>query len=174
MSPKASVINYSAATPLCEAFSEMTIVIFFKAKRAVEQYIMNENIQESSYPSKTDSRFARFADKGGITDGELKEAVDLLEAGLPRQLVGVADLGGDVYKVRIARTGEGKSGGYRVIVFFKSEERTFFVYGFAKSKRGNINEGELKDYKKRAKIALSLTDGQIKDKLRKRAWIEVQ
>ena len=36
------------------------------------------------------------------------EAVDLLEAG--RQLVGVAvDLGGGVYKLRLARTGEGKS-----------------------------------------------------------------
>jgi hypothetical protein len=119
------------------------------------------------------SWFTRFADKEGITDGELKEAVKLLEAGLPRQLVGGADLGGDVYKMRLARPGEGKSGGYRVIVFYRTEERTFFVYGFAKSKRGNIDQGELRNYKKKAKIALSLTDRQIKNKLKKRAWIEV-
>ena len=49
-----------------------------------------------------------------------------------------ADLGGGVYKVRVARSGEGKAVGYRVIVFFKSEERTFFVYGFAKSDRGSL------------------------------------
>ena len=119
------------------------------------------------------SWFARFADKEGITNGELVEAVNLLEAG--RQLVGAADadLGGDVYKMRLARPSEGKSGGYRVIVFFKSEKRTFFVYAFAKAKRGNIDKGELRNYKKKAKIAMSLTDEQIKDKLRKRAWIEV-
>ena len=50
--------------------------------------------------------FTRFASKDGITDDELKEAVDQLEAGQ-----GDADLGGGVYKIRIARPGEGKSGG---------------------------------------------------------------
>ena len=114
------------------------------------------------------SWFARFADKEGITDGELKEAVDLLEAGLAD-----ADLGGGVYKMRLARPGEGKSSGYRVIVFFKSEKRTFFVYAFAKAKRGNIDKGELRNYKKKAKISLSLIDEEIRDKLRKRTWIEV-
>ena len=116
--------------------------------------------------------FARFADKEGITDDDLKEATNLLETG--RQLVGAAvDLGGGVFKVRLARPGEGKSGGYRVIVFFRSEQRTFFVYGFAKSKRRNIGRGELMNYKKRAKIAFKLTDEEIRGHLRKRTWIEV-
>ena len=92
---------------------------FIRQKRTFVRYSIRENIQEPSYPSKTDSRFARFADKEGITDGELKEAVNLLEA---RQSI---DLGGGVYKMRLARPGEGKSGGYRVIVFFRSEERVF-------------------------------------------------
>jgi hypothetical protein len=74
--------------------------------------------------------FTRFADKEGITDGELKTMVNQLETGQAD-----ADLGGGVYKVRVARSGEGKSGGYRVIVFFKSKERLFYVYGFAKSTR---------------------------------------
>jgi hypothetical protein len=113
------------------------------------------------------SWFARFADKEGITDGDLREAVDLLEAGQ------ATDLGGSVYKMRLARPDEGKSGGYRVIVFFKSEERTFFVYGFAKSKRGNINKKELRGFKKDAKVDLSITDEEIKGRLRKRTLIEV-
>jgi hypothetical protein len=111
--------------------------------------------------------FTRFAGKEGITDDELKEAVNRLETGQ------AADLGGGVYKVRVARTGEGKSGGYRVIVFYKSEFRTFFVYGFAKSNMGNISQKELKGLKEDAKIDLSLTDEQIRDRLRKRTWIEV-
>ena len=111
--------------------------------------------------------FSRFADKEGITDGELVEAVNLLEAGQ------TTDLGGGVYKMRLARPGKGKRGGYRVVVFFKSEERTFFAYGFAKAKRRNINEGELRNFKKNAKDYLSLTDEQIRDNLRKRILIEV-
>ena len=115
------------------------------------------------------SWFTRFADKEGITNDELKNAVNLLEADLAD-----ADLGGDVYKVRIARPGEGKRGGYRVIVFFRNEERTFFVYAFVKAKRKNINKKELRVYKKRAKIALSLTNEELRERLREKTWIEVQ
>jgi len=64
--------------------------------------------------------FTRFANKEGIKDTELCEVVNQLEEGNAD-----ANLGGGVYKVRMARSGEGKSGGYRVIVFFKREKRTF-------------------------------------------------
>ena len=64
------------------------------------------------------TRFARYADKQGISDNELREAVNQLEAGQAD-----ANLGGNVYKVRVARSGEGKSGGYRVIVLFRSGDR---------------------------------------------------
>ena len=96
-----------------------------------------------------------------------QEAVNLLEAGQ------AVDLGGDVYKMRLARPGEGKSGGYRVIVFFRSEERTFFVYSFAKANKGNISEKELRYYKKRAKNYLIMTDEQIRNFLKKRDLIEI-
>ena len=100
--------------------------------------------------------FSRFADKEGITDDELKEAVSQLEAGQAD-----ANLGGDVYKVRIARPGEGKSSGYRAVVLFKKKERTFFVYGFAKSDRDNISEKEKKDFRDLAKKHIRLTDETI-------------
>jgi hypothetical protein len=114
------------------------------------------------------SWFARFAEKEGITNGDLVEAVNLLQAGIAD-----ADLGGNVYKMRLARPGEGKSGSYRVIVFFKSEERTFFVDSFAKANRGYISEKALTIFKKRAKIFISKTDEEIRDDLRKRDLIEV-
>ena len=112
--------------------------------------------------------FTRFAAKEGITDAELREAVNLLEAGQAD-----ADLGGGVFKVRVARPGEGKAGSYRVIVFFKSEERAFFVYGFAKSDRANIDRGELHGFKADARTDLSLTDEQIRDRVRKGSLIEI-
>jgi hypothetical protein len=112
--------------------------------------------------------FARFADKEGITDGELREMVNQLEAEQAE-----ADLGGGVYKVRVARFGEGKSGGYRVIVFFKSGKRTFYVYGFAKSVKGNINEKQLRDFKRTAKAVLALTEKQLDDVLKTGKYLEI-
>ena len=112
--------------------------------------------------------FNRFADKEGITDDELKEVVDRLKKGQFD-----ADLGGYVYKSRIARPGKGKSGGYRVIVFFRKEEKTFFTYGFSKSDKSNIDHGELRAFKANARINLSLTDEQIRGRLKKGTLIEI-
>jgi hypothetical protein len=54
------------------------------------------------------SWFARFANKERIVDGSLKNSVSQLGMGQFD-----ADLGGGVYKQRLARPGAGKSGGYR-------------------------------------------------------------
>ena len=112
--------------------------------------------------------FSRFADKEGITNDELREVVNQLETGQAE-----ASLGGNVYKVRIARSGEGKSGGYRVIVFFSNKERTFFVYGFAKSDRGNIDEKEKKDFKELAKKYMGLNDSVIERSVKMGKFIEI-
>ena len=103
--------------------------------------------------------FHRFAGKEGITDSELKEIVKQLEKG---QFY--ADLGGGVYKMRLVAPSEGKKGGdFRLIVMFKSEFRTFFAYGFPKSKRDNIGEKDLKNFKEQAKHLrrLSPSDDRI-------------
>ena len=112
--------------------------------------------------------FSRFADKEGITDDELKDTVSQLEVGQAE-----VNLGGNVYKVRVARAGEGKSGGYRVIVFFSSEERTFFVYGFAKSDRDNIDEKEKRDFKELAKKYIGLTDEVLERSVKMGKFIEI-
>jgi len=113
-------------------------------------------------------RFSRFAGKEGITDDELRDIVGRLEEGQAD-----ADLGGGVFKVRLARPGEGKSGGYRVIVYFKNEFRTFFVYGFPKSDRDNIDKRELKMFKVDAKEDFALTEDQIKSWLKRGTLIEI-
>ncbi|MCL1837482.1 MAG: type II toxin-antitoxin system RelE/ParE family toxin [Treponema sp.] len=112
--------------------------------------------------------FSRFADKESITDAELRSIVNQLETGKAD-----ADLGGGVYKVRVSRSGEGKSGGYRVIVFFKTEFRSVFVYGFTKSDRDNIGQGELRAFKNDAKYQMALTNEQIDALLRNKDLIEV-
>jgi len=112
--------------------------------------------------------FTRFARKEGISDEELREVVKELEAGQPD-----VDYGGDVYKMRIARPGEGKSGGYRVVVIFRSEERTFFVYGFAKSDKDNIDRKEKSDYKELAKKYMHLSDEMIDRAVKSGKFIEI-
>ena len=114
------------------------------------------------------TRFSRFASKEGITDHELLGVVDQLEAEQAD-----SNLGGDVYKVRIARQGKGKSGGHRVIVYFRNEHRTFFSYGFSKNDKGNISEKELKVFKEDAKLQFSFTEEQIKVALQKGTLIEI-
>ena len=114
------------------------------------------------------TRFARYAGKEDISDNELKEAVNQLEAGQAD-----ANLGGNVYKLRIARPNEGKSGGHRVIVLFRSGEKTFYVYGFAKSERANISEKELRNYKEAAKEYFSLTKEQLEKRIKLGKLIEL-
>ncbi len=82
--------------------------------------------------------FSRFARKADLDDEALCQAIDAAERGLVD-----ADLGGGVIKQRIARRGQGKSGGFRVVILFKTGDRAFFVYGFAKNERDNIDDDEL-------------------------------
>ena len=112
--------------------------------------------------------FTRFAQKEAISDDELKGIVNLLDAGQAD-----ADLGGGVYKVRLARPGEGKSGGYRVIVFFRSRDRMFFVYGFAKSKMENISQRETRDYKKMAIRYFRFTQKEIEFAVKTGKLVEI-
>ena len=113
--------------------------------------------------------FQRFARKEGITDIGLREAVVRAEKG---QID--ADLGGEVIKQRIARPGQGKSKGYRTIILFRRGHRAFFVYGFSKSQRANINDDEEAQFKEAAKHVLALTEKQLAELLNRGDFIEVK
>ena len=95
--------------------------------------------------------FARFADREGLEDASLCEAVRRARRGLID-----ADLGGGVIKQRIARKGGGRSGGFRTIVLFRRRELAFFVYGFAKSDRENLRWNELETFRLLADEYLAL------------------
>jgi len=97
--------------------------------------------------------FTRFADKTGISDSALCRAVRDAERGLV-----AADLGGGVIKQRIARPGEGKSGGFRTLIIFRAGKRAIFVHGFAKNEKGNIEKDELAALKKLAAELLAYDD----------------
>ena len=112
--------------------------------------------------------FERFARKQRIADTALIEAVRRAERG---QID--ADLGGGVIKQRVARTGQGKSGGYRTIILYRQERRAFFVFGFAKSEQANIDDDEEAQFKKMAKELLALSEEQMAVLIEKGRFSEV-
>jgi hypothetical protein len=89
--------------------------------------------------------FARYAKRERIEDSALREAVERAEKGLVD-----ADLRGGLIKQRVARTGQGRSGGYRTIMVYRAADRAVFLYGFAKSERDNIDDHELATFKELA------------------------
>ena len=82
--------------------------------------------------------FAKFARREQIRDASLAEAVERAVRGLVD-----ADLGGGIIKQRVARLGHGRSGGYRTLIAFRAGDFAVFVFGFSKSERANVGEGEL-------------------------------
>ncbi len=100
--------------------------------------------------------FNRWAKETELSDQELKIAVLEINQGLYE-----ANLGGNIYKKRIALEGRGKRSGARTIVAFKADQNTFFIYGFAKNVRANITNQEEDALKKLAKIYLSYSDAQL-------------
>ena len=86
---------------------------------------------------------ARFTRREQILAASLSEAINRAELGLID-----ADLGGGLIKQRVARAGQGRSGGYRTIVAYRSAGRAVFLYGFAKNERDNIGPNELAELRK--------------------------
>jgi hypothetical protein len=82
--------------------------------------------------------FKRFARKERIAAASLCDAVKRAKDGLIE-----ADLGGELIKQRMARPGEGKRGGYRVLIAYRAGERAVFLFGFAKNEMDNIDDDEL-------------------------------
>ena len=96
--------------------------------------------------------FNKWAKKNLISDEILLDTLKNIQNKL-----GVVDLGSGLYKVRTHKTGKGKSGGFRTIVVYREEYVSIFVFGFSKTDKGNLNNEELKYFKKLSKDLLSIT-----------------
>jgi len=96
--------------------------------------------------------FERWARKQDLSSRALCEAIREMQAGLYE-----ADLGGGLLNKRIARPGQGKSGGFRTLVATNKASKWFFVFGFPKNVRSNIDKDEEESLKKLASHLLSLS-----------------
>jgi hypothetical protein len=103
-----------------------------------------------------------------MTDAALRESVDEVVAGLVD-----ANLVGHVYKKRVGLNGRGKRGGVRTLIAFRLEDKAFFLYGFAKNERDNINDKELKALRLLAGKLLGYNPSALNQAIRAGELVEV-
>lgn len=82
--------------------------------------------------------------------------------------------GGGVIKQRIARSGKGKSGGYRTIIFFRQGDRAVFVYGISKNQIENITKAEERAFRHAAVHVLALNAHQLRQLINRGDYVEVK
>jgi hypothetical protein len=112
--------------------------------------------------------FDRWAQKEGLNNLSLCNAVNEIAAGLYD-----ADLGGGLFKKRIAKPGKGKSGGFRTIIATNNKDRWFFIFGFSKNERSNIDKDEEEALKMLSKQLLAYTPDELEQAKNSNALIEV-
>jgi hypothetical protein len=110
---------------------------------------------------------AKWTRQNGVPDASLVAAIERARKGLID-----ADLGGLIIKQRVARSGQGKRSGFRMLIGFKSD-RSVFLFGFAKNERENISNAELTTLREIAASFLSAADETITRALKDGTLIEV-
>ncbi|MDX2345410.1 MAG: type II toxin-antitoxin system RelE/ParE family toxin [Legionella sp.] len=104
--------------------------------------------------------FFKWAKSEGIADDSLIKAITEMNDGLID-----AELGGGLFKKRVPISGQGKRSGYRTLIAFKEDDKAFFVYGFKKNERDNIDTNEKKVFKQLSKTLLNLDEKTLKKML---------
>ena len=112
--------------------------------------------------------FARWQSSEKLPDAALCKAVQEMESGLID-----ADLGGSLYKKRVARPGGGKSGGYRTLLSAKIGRRYVFLHGFSKGDKANITQDEKKALRFAGKVFLELPAEALSKALQLGVLLEV-
>ncbi len=112
--------------------------------------------------------FDRWANEEGLINASLCDAVKEIIDGLYE-----ADLGGGLFKKRIAKQGKGKRGGFRTLLATNRDSKWFFLYGFPKSERSNINKLEKEALKKLANEYLSYSDELLNKAIKAKELTEV-
>jgi len=102
--------------------------------------------------------FARFVRQEMISNDALAKAIRQVENGLID-----ADLGSGLIKLRLARPGGGKRGGYRTLIAHSAGNFAVFLFGFAKNERENITPDQLAELKAFASGLLRQSDSEFTD-----------
>lgn len=105
--------------------------------------------------------FAKAARKALIDDAELCEAIAEVRKGQ------ADDLGGGVFKKRLDKNR------HRSIIVAKGRRYWVYAYLFAKKDRANIEDDELKAFRKLADLYAAKTDVEIGKELKAKELVEI-
>jgi hypothetical protein len=105
--------------------------------------------------------FAKAARKALINDEELCEAIAEVRKGQ------ADDLGGGVFKKRLDKNR------HRSIIVAKGRRYWVYAYLFAKKDRANIEDDELKAFRKLADLYAAKTDVEIEKELKAKELMEI-
>jgi hypothetical protein len=111
---------------------------------------------------------ARFTKREAVSDESLVAAIEAARRGLID-----ADLGGGLIKQRVARPGQGKRGGFRMLIGFRPD-RAIFLFGFAKNERDNIDDKQLMTLREIVTLWFAADDRKIARALEDGLLIEVK
>jgi len=67
----------------------------------------------------------------------------------------------DYFNKRIAKPGQGKRGGFRTLLATNRNDKWFFMFGFPKNERANINNKEAEALKALANVLLTYDQAKI-------------
>ncbi|MBW7931148.1 MAG: type II toxin-antitoxin system RelE/ParE family toxin [Gammaproteobacteria bacterium] len=112
--------------------------------------------------------FARWQASEKLSDTVLCKAVREMERGLID-----ANLGGQLYKKRVTRSGGGKSGGYRTLLSARIGSRYIFLHGFTKNEKADITENEEKALRFAGRLFLDLSGESLVKALQSGVLMEV-
>lgn len=100
--------------------------------------------------------FSKWFRKSGLNPEILLQAVMEMQAGLVD-----AQLGNGLVKKRVPSAGLGKRSAARVVVATYFHDRWFFIFGFSKNEKDNVDPVELKWLMRVARQLLHLTDEEL-------------
>lgn len=113
--------------------------------------------------------FDRWSKKEGISDQDLCLAISEIEKGIVD-----ADLGSYLFKKRIARLGQGKSGGFRTLIAFRKEDKAFFLSGFSKNEKSNITQKEKEVLKRLSQELIQYDEKALKKAVKQGVLILIE
>lgn len=112
--------------------------------------------------------FSKWAKKHDVSNGHLLEVIENM-----KQNLSSVNLGGGLFKVRVASLDGGKSSGFRTIIVYRENDRSVIVYGFTKKEKDSLDKSELRNFKKMSKDILNLTEEEIKTAIKNEVFIEI-
>lgn len=115
-----------------------------------------------------DRSFQRDLKNNDLDDKDLKKVLDDIFNGR------ATPLGCKIYKIRGAKEGKGKRGGFRSLFFWKKEELIVFCLLFAKNEQDNLTSKEKKVLEILSNDYDKLTENEIKKMINKKTLMEVE